>query len=138
MINIEKILEFKPEQQNSEFGLKEQLLINDRFNKYLQIKPTKVDIKGEEVKVFFEVGGVKFIGDYDVVTDILAPIALDFEQARDPLIVQKFELTFKEDQQEKLTRFLLDPIEYLRTINKKLVEKYFQEGKLISITKKTE
>lgn len=130
MMDIEKILELRPEEKTSEFGLKEQLLVNDRFNKYLQIKPTKVDIKGWEVKVFFEIKDIKFIGNYDVTTDILTPIALNFEQARSPLIIEKFELIFKEDQQEKLTHFILDPIEYLKTINKKLVEKYFKEGKV--------
>lgn len=131
LLTIEEVLSFVPEKQVSEFGLKEQLLVNDRFNKYLQIKPTKVDIKGGEVKVFFEVGGIKFIGNYDVVTDVLAPIALDFGEVRSPLVFQRFQLVFKEDQQEYLTKFLLDPVEYLRAINPKLVDRYFNDGKLV-------
>lgn len=131
LLTIDRILAFKPEKQASEFGLKEQLLVNDRFNKYLQLKPTKVDINGGEVKVFFEVAGIKFIGNYDVVTDILAPIALDFGESRSPLVFQRFQLVFKEDQQENLTRFLVDPVAYLRGINPRLTDKYFKEGKLV-------
>ena len=109
--------------------MKDQVLVTDKFVKYLGITPDKVISNGGDVSVYFTLWGIKFIGVYDIVSSEIKPLSLDFWTVRRPVIVQKFSLLLREDQVDTLNRFVLDPISVLRQHNKALVQKYFPEGK---------
>jgi hypothetical protein len=60
-----------------------------------------------------------------MLTHELNPIALDFLEARRPVIVQWFTLTLDESHLEQLNEVKSDAKEYLKKINPALVNKYF-------------
>ena len=60
-----------------------------------------------------------------MLTHELNPIALDFLEARRPVIVQWFTLTLDEAHLEQLNEVKSDAKEYLKKINPALVNKYF-------------
>ena len=127
---IPVIVNYEPKDEISGFGMKEQLLVNDKFMKYFSKAPKKVEVSWGSVRIYFEVEGINFIGGYDVVTNRLAPISLDFWAARKPIIIQKMELNLDDDHRDDLNAFLLNPINYVQKINPNLVKKYFVDGKL--------
>ena len=124
------IVNYEPKDEISGFGMKEQLLVNDKFMKYFSKAPKKVEVSWGSVRIYFEVEGTNFIGGYDVVTNRLAPISLDFWAARKPIIIQKMELNLDDQHRDELNAFLLNPINYVQKINPNLVKKYFVDGKL--------
>ena len=124
------IVNYEPKDEISGFGMKEQLLVNDKFMKYFSKAPKKVEVSWGSVRIYFEVEGTNFIGGYDVVTNRLAPISLDFWAARKPIIIQKMELNLDDDHRDELNALLLNPIHYVQKINPNLVKKYFVDGKL--------
>lgn len=128
---IPVIVNYEPKDEISGFGMKEQLLVNDKFMKYFSKAPKKVEVSWGSVRIYFEVEGINFIGGYDVVTNRLAPISLDFWAARKPIIIQKMELNLDDEHRDDLNAFLLNPINYVQKINPNLVKKYFVDGKLI-------
>ena len=127
---IPVIVNYEPKDEISGFGMKEQLLVNDKFIKYFSKAPKKVEVSWGSVRIYFEVEGINFIGGYDVVTNRLAPISLDFWAARKPIIIQKMELNLDDQHRDDLNAFLLNPINYIQKINPNLVKKYFVDGKL--------
>lgn len=127
---IPVIVNYEPKDEISGFGMKEQLLVNDKFMKYFSKAPKKVEVSWGSVRIYFEVEGINFIGGYDVVTNRLAPISLDFWAARKPIIIQKMELNLDDQHRDDLNAFLLNPINYIQKINPNLVKKYFVDGKL--------
>ena len=127
---IPVIVNYEPKDEISGFGMKEQLLVNDKFMKYFSKAPKKVEVSWGSVRIYFEVEGINFIGGYDVVTNRLAPISLDFWAARKPIIIQKMELNLDDQHRDDLKAFLLTPINYVQKINPNLVKKYFVDGKL--------
>ena len=127
---IPVIVNYEPKDEISGFGMKEQLLVNDKFMKYFSKAPKKVEVSWGSVRIYFEVEGINFIGGYDVVTNRLAPISLDFWAARKPIIIQKMELNLDDQHRDELNAFLLNPINYIQKINPNLVKKYFVDGKL--------
>ena len=127
---IPVIVNYEPKDEISGFGMKEQLLVNDKFMKYFSKAPKKVEVSWGSVRIYFEVEGINFIGGYDVVTNRLAPISLDFWAARKPIIIQKMELNLDDEHRDELNAFLLNPINYIQKINPNLVKKYFVDGKL--------
>ena len=127
---IPVIVNYEPKDEISGFGMKEQLLVNDKFMKYFSKAPKKVEVSWGSVRIYFEVEGINFIGGYDVVTNRLAPISLDFWAARKPIIIQKMELNLDDQHRDDLNTFLLNPINYVQKINPNLVKKYFVDGKL--------
>ncbi len=127
---IPVIVNYEPKDEISGFGMKEQLLVNDKFMKYFSKAPKKVEVSWGSVRIYFEVEGINFIGGYDVVTNRLAPISLDFWAARKPIIIQKMELNLDDEHRDDLNAFLLNPINYVQKINPNLVKKYFVDGKL--------
>ena len=127
---IPVIVNYEPKDEISGFGMKEQLLVNDKFMKYFSKAPKKVEVSWGSVRIYFEVEGTNFIGGYDVVTNRLAPISLDFWAARKPIIIQKMELNLDDQHRDDLNAFLLNPINYVQKINPNLVKKYFVDGKL--------
>lgn len=127
---IPVIVNYEPKDEISGFGMKEQLLVNDKFMKYFSKAPKKVEVSWGSVRIYFEVEGINFIGGYDVVTNRLAPISLDFWAARKPIIIQKMELNLDDQHRDDLNVFLLNPINYIQKINPNLVKKYFVDGKL--------
>ena len=127
---IPVIVNYEPKDEISGFGMKEQLLVNDKFMKYFSKAPKKVEVNWGSVRIYFEVEGINFIGGYDVVTNRLAPISLDFWAARKPIIIQKMELNLDDQHRDDLNAFLLNPINYIQKINPNLVKKYFVDGKL--------
>ena len=127
---IPVIINYEPKDEISGFGMKEQLLVNDKFMKHFSKAPKKVEVSWGSVRIYFEVEGINFIGGYDVVTNRLAPISLDFWAARKPIIIQKMELNLDDQHRDELNAFLLNPINYVQKINPNLVKKYFVDGKL--------
>ena len=127
---IPVIVNYESKDEISGFGMKEQLLVNDKFMKYFSKAPKKVEVSWGSVRIYFEVEGINFIGGYDVVTNRLAPISLDFWAARKPIIIQKMELNLDDQHRDELNAFLLNPINYVQKINPNLVKKYFVDGKL--------
>ena len=127
---IPVIVNYEPKDEISGFGMKEQLLVNDKFMKYFSKAPKKVEVSWGSVRIYFEVEGINFIGGYDVITNRLAPISLDFWAARKPIIIQKMELNLDDQHRDDLNAFLLNPINYVQKINPNLVKKYFVDGKL--------
>ena len=127
---IPVIVNYEPKDEISGFGMKEQLLVNDKFMKYFSKAPKKVEVSWGSVRIYFEVEGINFIGGYDVVTNRLAPISLDFWAARKSIIIQKMELNLDDQHRDDLNAFLLNPINYVQKINPNLVKKYFVDGKL--------
>lgn len=127
---IPVIVNYETKDEISGFGMKEQLLVNDKFMKYFSKAPKKVEVSWGSVRIYFEVEGINFIGGYDVVTNRLAPISLDFWAARKPIIIQKMELNLDDQHRDELNAFLLNPINYVQKINPNLVKKYFVDGKL--------
>ena len=127
---IPVIVNYEPKDEISGFGMKEQLLVNDKFMKYFSKAPKKVEVSWGSVRIYFEVEGINFIGGYDVITNRLAPISLDFWAARKPIIIQKMELNLDDQHRDELNAFLLNPINYVQKINPNLVKKYFVDGKL--------
>ena len=127
---IPVIVNYEPKDEISGFGMKEQLLVNDKFMKYFSKAPKKVEVSWGSVRIYFEVEGINFIGGYDVITNRLAPISLDFWAARKPIIIQKMELNLDDQHRDDLNTFLLNPINYVQKINPNLVKKYFVDGKL--------
>ena len=127
---IPVIVNYEPKDEISGFGMKEQLLVNDKFMKYFSKAPKKVEVSWGSVRIYFEVEGINFIGGYDVITNRLAPISLDFWATRKPIIIQKMELNLDDQHRDELNAFLLNPINYVQKINPNLVKKYFVDGKL--------
>ena len=127
---IPVIVNYEPKDEISGFGMKEQLLVNDKFMKYFSKAPKKVEVNWGSVRIYFEVEGINFIGGYDVITNRLAPISLDFWAVRKPIIIQKMELNLDDQHRDELNAFLLNPINYVQKINPNLVKKYFVDGKL--------
>ena len=127
---IPVIVNYEPKDEISGFGMKEQLLVNDKFMKYFSKAPKKVEVSWGSVRIYFEVEGINFIGGYDVITNRLAPISLDFWAVRKPIIIQKMELNLDDQHRDELNAFLLNPINYVQKINPNLVKKYFVDGKL--------
>ena len=127
---IPVIVNYEPKDEISGFGMKEQLLVNDKFMKYFSKAPKKVEVSWGSVRIYFEVEGINFIGGYDVITNRLAPISLNFWAARKPIIIQKMELNLDDQHRDDLNAFLLNPINYVQKINPNLVKKYFVDGKL--------
>lgn len=129
---IQKIWKYEPKRQDSGFGAKDQILVNDSFVKYFKQKPKKVEVNWASIKIYFTVKEIDFIGQYDLATNRLNQISLDFWTVRKPLIVQRLSFEFNEKSVDQINAFLLDPIEYMRKINAKLVEVYFKDGKLVA------
>ena len=127
---IPVIINYEPKDEISGFGMKEQLLVNDKFMKHFSKAPKKVEVSWGSVRIYFEVEGINFIGGYDVITNRLAPISLDFWAARKPIIIQKMKLNLDDQHRDDLNAFLLNPINYVQKINPNLVKKYFVDGKL--------
>lgn len=122
---ITSLVGYIPTEETSGFGMKDHLLVTDKFSKYFGITPEKVVSEWGDVQVYFQVWDIKFIGTYDIITNELNPIALDFDQKRRPVVVQNFILTLNDNEVDTLNRFLLDPLAYLKNINAALVKKYF-------------
>jgi len=120
---IEKILKYKVATKETNFWLKDYLAVSEVINKYLWDAPFTTE--NGEIKVKFSLWGVRFIGTYDMLTHELNPIALDFLEARRPVIVQWFTLTLDESHLEQLNEVKSDAKEYLKKINPALVNKYF-------------
>lgn len=127
---IPVILDFVPQNQDSWFWMKEQLLVNDKFVSYFKQTPKKVEIEWWVVKVFFVVNGIDFIGTYDVTTSRLAPIAIDFGKLRSPLIIQRLEFMFNDTDLDPINQFLLDPVSSISKINPNLAKRYFTDWQL--------
>ncbi len=58
--------------------MKEHLLVSDKFIKYFSSTPEKVVSEEGEIKVYFTIENIKFIGTYDIIKSELNPIAIDF------------------------------------------------------------
>lgn len=124
---ITSIVGYVPQESSSWFWMKEYLLVSDKFSKYLHLTPDTVEKEDWVLKVFFTVKDVQFIGTYDLVTNRLDPIALDFWTARRPVIVQWLVLLLRDQNIEQINGFVLDPISFLKKINPALVRRYFPE-----------
>lgn len=109
--------------------MKDQLLVTDKFSKYLGISPQKVVSEEGKVKVYFSINKIAFIGSYDIISNELSPLALDFGHQRRPVVVQGLKLYLNDQHVEELNRFLLDPLAYLKSLNPALVKKYFTPKK---------
>lgn len=127
---IQRIWKYQLKRQDSGFWAKEQILVNDAFVKYFKQKPKKVDVLWGNIKIYFRVKEIDFIGQYDLATNRLSQISLDFGEVRRPVIVQRLSFDLSEKTVDPINTFLLDPILYLRKLNPRLVEVYFKDGKL--------
>lgn len=127
---IQRIWNYQLKRQDSGFGAKEQILVNDAFVKYFKQKPKKVDVVWSSIRIYFRVKDIDFIGQYDLATNRLSQISLDFGEIRRPVIVQRLAFDLNEKSRDIINAFLLDPIEYLKKLNPRLVEVYFKDGKL--------
>ena len=63
---------------------------------------------------------------------------MDFGEIRRPVIVQRLAFDLNEKSRDIINAFLLDPIEYLKKLNPRLVEVYFKDGKLTAPVKATQ
>ena len=135
---IQRIWNYQLKRQDSGFGAKEQILVNDAFVKYFKQKPKKVDVVGSSIRIYFRVKDIDFIGQYDLATNRLSQISLDFGEIRRPVIVQRLAFDLNEKSRDIINAFLLDPIEYLKKLNPRLVEVYFKDGKLTAPVKATQ
>ena len=135
---IQRIWNYQLKRQDSGFGAKEQILVNDAFVKYFKQKPKKVDVVGSSIRIYFRVKDIDFIGQYDLATNRLSQISLDFGEIRRPVIVQRLVFDLNEKSRDIINAFLLDPIEYLKKLNPRLVEVYFKDGKLTAPVKATQ
>ncbi|PZM87046.1 MAG: hypothetical protein DLD55_03420 [candidate division SR1 bacterium] len=124
---ITSLVGYTPKEDDNGFGMKEHLLVTEKFVKYFNINPEKVTSEEGEVKVHFSIEELKLIGSYDIINNELHPIAIDFGKNRRPVIVQGLKLIFRDDQTAELNAFLLNPLEYLRNLNPALVKKYFPD-----------
>lgn len=122
---ISSLIGYEPKDDKSELSMKEHLLVSDKFIKYFSSTPEKVVSEEGEIKVYFTIENIKFIGTYDIIKSELNPIAIDFWTERRPVIIQNLSLIFRDDQVSNLNAFLLDPIKYLEDMNPALVKKYF-------------
>ena len=135
---IQRIWNYQLKRQDSGFGAKEQILVNDVFVKYFKQKPKKVDVVGSSIRIYFRVKDIDFIGQYDLATNRLSQISLDFGEIRRPVIVQRLIFDLNEKSRDIINAFLLDPIGYLKKLNPRLVEVYFKDGKLTAPVKATQ
>ena len=135
---IQRIWNYQLKRQDSGFGAKEQILVNDVFVKYFKQKPKKVDVVGSSIRIYFRVKDIDFIGQYDLATNRLSQISLDFGEIRRPVIVQRLIFDLDEKSRDIINAFLLDPIGYLKKLNPRLVEVYFKDGKLTAPVKATQ
>lgn len=135
---IQRIWNYQLKRQDSGFGAKEQILVNDAFVKYFKQKPKKVDVVGSSIRIYFRVKDIDFIGQYDLATNRLSQISLDFGEIRRPVIVQRLIFDLDEKSRDIINAFLLDPIVYLKKLNPRLVEVYFKDGKLTAPVKETQ
>lgn len=135
---IQRIWNYQLKRQDSGFGAKEQILVNDAFVKYFKQKPKKVDVVGSSIRIYFRVKDIDFIGQYDLATNRLSQISLDFGEIRRPVIVQRLIFDLDEKSRDIINAFLLDPIGYLKKLNPRLVEAYFKDGKLTAPVKATQ
>ena len=135
---IQRIWNYQLKRQDSGFGAKEQILVNDVFVKYFKQKPKKVDVVGSSIRIYFRVKDIDFIGQYDLATNRLSQISLDFGEIRRPVIVQRLIFDLDEKSRDIINAFLLDPIGYLKKLNPRLVEVYFKDGKLTAPVKETQ
>ena len=135
---IQRIWNYQLKRQDSGFGAKEQILVNDAFVKYFKQKPKKVDVVGSSIRIYFRVKDIDFIGQYDLATNRLSQISLDFGEIRRPVIVQRLIFDLDEKSRDIINAFLLDPIGYLKKLNPRLVEVYFKDGKLTAPVKETQ
>ena len=129
---IQKIWNYELKSQDSWFWAKEQILVNDAFVKYFKQKPKKVNVVWGVIKIYFSIKEIDFIGQYDLATNRLSQISLDFGEVRKPIIVQRLVFDLNEKSVDQINAFLLDPIGYLRKINSRMVDVYFKDGKLIA------
>ena len=113
-------------------------MVNDVFVKYFKQKPKKVDVVGSSIRIYFRVKDIDFIGQYDLATNRLSQISLDFGEIRRPVIVQRLIFDLDEKSRDIINAFLLDPIGYLKKLNPRLVEAYFKDGKLTAPVKATQ
>ena len=127
---IQKIWNYELKSNDSWFGAKEQILVNDAFVKYFKQKPKKVNVVWGVIKIYFSIKEIDFIGQYDLATNRLSQISLDFGEVRKPIIVQRLVFDLNEKSVDQINAFLLDPIGYLRKINSRMVDVYFKDGKL--------
>ena len=135
---IQRIWNYQLKRQDSGFGAKEQILVNDVFVKYFKQKPKKVDVVGSSIRIYFRVKDIDFIGQYDLANNRLNQISLDFGEIRRPVIVQRLIFDLNEKSRDIINAFLLDPIGYLKKLNPRLVEVYFKDGKLTAPVKATQ
>ena len=135
---IQRIWNYQLKRQDSGFGAKEQILVNDAFVKYFKQKPKKVDVVWSSIRIYFRVKDIDFIGQYDLATNRLSQISLDFGEIRRPVIVQRLIFDLDEKSRDIINAFLLDPIGYLKKLNPRLVEVYFKDGKLTAPVKETQ
>ena len=127
---IQKIWNYELKSNDSWFGAKEQILVNDAFVKYFKQKPKKVNVVWGVIKIYFSIKEIDFIGQYDLATNRLSQISLDFGEVRKPIIVQRLVFDLNEKSVDQINAFLLDPIGYLKKINSRMVDVYFKDGKL--------
>ena len=127
---IQKIWNYELKSNDSWFGAKEQILVNDAFVKYFKQKPKKVNVVWGAIKIYFSIKEIDFIGQYDLATNRLSQISLDFGEVRKPIIVQRLVFDLNEKSVDQINAFLLDPIGYLKKINSRMVDVYFKDGKL--------
>lgn len=128
LATIKRILNYEIKKEESWFGAKEQILVNDLFIKYFKQKPTKVQVSGSLIKVWFTIKEVKFIGYVDIATNRLSQISLDFGEEKPLWTIQKLSFDLNNQSLDKINAFLLDPVDYLRKLNSRLVDKYFKDG----------
>lgn len=124
---MEMIVNFEPTTVEG-FWFNTYRTVSDRITQYLWGISPEIESDWGEMKVTFIVGWITFVGTYDVVENIMKPIALDesnFRNMNRSIIVQWFSLEFTENGKEDINSFLSNPLEYLRRINVALVDKYF-------------
>ena len=116
-----------------EWNNKTIIAIED-FNKYLSITPNTISELDWKINVEFILKDINFIWTYNIKNKILNNLYFKYKLWKDELawndakyeqmLIKNFEIELKEENQNKINNFILNPLNYLRSSDQETVDKY--------------
>jgi hypothetical protein len=117
-----EIVNYKPEIEEYIQQWSNNIIITlEDFESYLGTIPDDIVEWENQIISEFTIQWIKFISDYNITSKKIWPLYF-----QNNLAIPEFELYLTSDNQNKINEFLIDPLNYIKKINPKVVAKYLE------------
>jgi hypothetical protein len=128
---IWEIVSYKREEQIYIQQWSNNIIITlEDFQKFLWTIPNDMVEWNNKIIVEFEIQDINFIWNYDINSKKIWPLYLQNNKEDENWNIQKdinvntFELYLTQDNQNKINEFLIDPLKYIKKIDKTAIAQY--------------